>query len=113
MKLIERTREVGPAVWLFLLYQVNSELCGDPTWASVGNGNAVTDAEAAGLVRVSVYTVTRWRHRLERASMAKTERRCGRGFKMWVRHSDAPSQGLPKREMDSDQWPDMPTAVVQ
>ena len=35
MKLIECAREVGPAVWLFLLYQVNSELCGDPTWALV------------------------------------------------------------------------------
>jgi hypothetical protein len=113
MKVLERAREIGPAVWLFLLYQVNSELCGDPTWALVGNGNAVTDAEAAGLLKVSVYTVTRWRHRLERASMVKAERCRGGGFKMWVRHSETPTQELPNRELNADQWPKMPTAVLQ
>jgi len=113
MKLVERAREIGPAVWLFLLYQVNADYHGDPTWALVGQGNKIMDAEEAGLTRVSVYTVTRWRRRLERVSMVKTEACRGGGFKIWVRHSDTPSQGLPKGELDLDEWPEMPTAVVQ
>ncbi len=113
MKLLNHVRTIGPAIWLFLLYQVNAELCGDLTWAMVVKENAVADAEAARLLKVSVHTVTRWRRRLEKVSMIKTETFRRGGFKIWVRHSDAPIIQLPSRELDSDQWPEMRTTVVQ
>jgi len=111
MKLLDRAREIGPAVWLFLLYQNNAELSGDPTWAPVAEARAVTDLEAAGLLRVSASTAVRWRRRLERISVIKTQACRGGGFKIWLRHSDAastqPSGPTP------EQWPEMRSTAVQ
>ena len=111
MKLLDRAREIGPAVWLFLLYQNNAELSGDTTWAPVVEARAVTDVEAAGLLRVSASTAVRWRRRLERISVVKTQACRGGGFKIWLRHSDEASaqSGVPT----TAQWPEMQSTAVQ
>jgi len=111
MKLLDRAREIGPAVWLFLLYQNNAELSGDPTWAPVVEARAVTDVEAAGLLRVSASTAVRWRRRLERISAIKTQACRGGGFKIWLRHSDASS--TPSGVLAAEQWPEMQSTAVQ
>lgn len=111
MKLLERLRPMGPAVWLFLLYQNNAESSGDPVWAPVGGGNAVTDVHVASVLKISASTAVRWRRRLERVFVIKTQACRGGGFKVWLRHSDAPSTqaGLPT----SERWPDMQSTTVQ
>jgi len=111
MKLLDRAREIGPAVWLFLLYQNNAELSGDSTWAPVVEARAVMDAEAASLLKVSASTAIRWRRRLERISMIKTQACRGGGFKIWLRHSDEPSTQPSVRT--PEQWPEMQSTAVQ
>src|SRR5256885_13865475 len=66
MKLLDHIRRMGPAVWLFLLYQNNAELSGDPVWAPVVQEKAVMDAEVASVLKISASTAVRWRRRLER-----------------------------------------------
>jgi len=102
---------MGPAVWLFLLYQNNAEYAGDPVWSPVVEGNAVTDAHVASVLKISASTAVRWRRRLERVSVIRTQACRGGGFKIWLRHSDAPSTqpSVPTQE----QWPEMQSTAVQ
>jgi hypothetical protein len=102
---------MGPAVWLFLLYQNNAEYFGDPVWAPVGEGSAVTDVHVASVLKISASTAVRWRRRLERVAVIKTQACRGGGFKIWLRHPDAPSTqpSVPT----AAQWPQMTTTVLQ
>jgi hypothetical protein len=109
MKLLERLREIGPAVWLFLLYQNNAEHTGDPIWALVVEGKTVTDVHVAGVLGVSLYTAIRWRRRLESVSIIKTEAVRGGGFRIWLRHSDTAAESAPAAE----HWPEMQTTALQ
>src|SRR5258705_12052952 len=111
MKLLERLRAMGPAVWLFLLYQNNSEYAGDPVWAPVGMGSAVTDVHVASVLKISASTAVRWRRRLERISIIKTQACRGGGFKVWLRHSDVPS--TQPSVQAPEQWPDMLSTALQ
>src|SRR6266403_2247283 len=107
MKVLERLRAMGPTVWLFLLYQNNAEYSGDPVWAPVGEGSAVTDVHVASVLGISASTAVSWRRRLERVSVIKTQVCRGGVFKIWLAHSDAPSTqpSVPT----AAQWPQMTT----
>jgi len=111
MKFLDRAREIGPAVWLFLLYQNNAEYSADPVWAPVGEGSAVTDVHVASVLKSSASTAVRWRRRLERISVIKTQACRGGGFKIWLRNSDAASTR--SHETAPVQWPEMQSTAVQ
>lgn len=112
MKLLNHVRTIGPAIWLFLLYSNNAEESGDRTWAPVLNLHPIRDREAAEALKIPVHTAIRWRRRLERVGMVKTSAYRGGGLKVWLRHSDLPSdQPLPLPEPEN--WPAMPTEIVQ
>lgn len=111
MKVLERLRAMGPTVWLFLLYQNNAEYSGDPVWAPVGEGSAVTDVHVASVLGISASTAVRWRRRLERVSVIKTQACRGGGFKIWLRHSD--ESNTPSGVLAAEQWPEMQSTAVQ
>jgi hypothetical protein len=111
MKPLERLRTMGPAVWLFLLYQNNAEYADDPVWVPVGEGCAVTDVHVASVLKISASTAVRWRRRLERVSVIKTQACRGGGFKIWLRHSDAES--TESGVLTPERWPEMQSTTVQ
>jgi hypothetical protein len=80
MKLLNHVRTIGPAIWLFLLYQNNAEYSGDQTWAPVLNLRPIRDRETAEALKVPLHTAIRWRRRvISRCTdrKSRTGRRCG------------------------------------
>ena len=108
--IFDNRREVGMALWLFLLYWQNHSPDPDSEWLAVHNGRAIRDSEAAKVLKVSVQTATRWRRRLRDAGLIRSEARQGGGFQIWLLNLNrAPAAELGNREV----WPEMKTELVQ
>jgi hypothetical protein len=102
-------RELGVAVWLFLLYWQNHSSDDTSEWMQVADGRVVQDAESATMLGVSVHTAIRWRRRLTESGLVRA-RSCGRGaFLIWILNLDRPQDDeVPRRE-----WPEMQSELVQ
>jgi len=103
-------RDVGMAVWLFLLYWRNHSPDANSEWLVVGNGRAIRDSESAKVLKISVQTATRWRRCLRDAGLIQSEARQGGGFQIWLLNLNrAPAAEPSNREV----WPEMQTELVQ
>jgi hypothetical protein len=103
-------REVGVAVWLFLLYWQNHSPDANSEWLVVGNGRASRDSESAKVLKISVQTATRWRRRLRDAGLIQSVARQGGGFQIWLLNLNCVSATEPSNRKV---WPEMQTELVQ
>lgn len=105
----EYQRELGVAVWLFLLYWQGHSPEDRSEWMQVAGGRAVLDAEAAKILSVSIHTAIRWRRRLVECGLVRAEA-CGRdGFLIWILNLDRSQDN----EIPPRAWPEMQTELVQ
>jgi hypothetical protein len=108
--IFDNRREVGMAVWLFLLYWQNHSPDANSEWLAVGNGNPIRDSDAARVLKISVQTATRWRRRLRDAGLIQSEAQQGGGFQIWLLNlNHVPAAEPSNREV----WPEMQTELVQ
>lgn len=100
MEEIERIRrQLGDAVWLWLLLCRWSDLMAEGEWFPVYNGGEVSDARIAVYLNVAESTARKWRVRLERAGWIKSEAAAHLHRKLWVRNLDRAEQEKSSREM--------------
>jgi hypothetical protein len=103
-------RELGMAVWLFLMYWQNHSPDANSEWIAVGNGKAIWDSKTARVLKISVQTATRWRWRLRDAGLIRAEASRGGGFQIWLLNLNRSQEIEPRgREV----WPEMQTEMVQ
>lgn len=82
MALFEKGREIGPAIWLLLVYWAAGTSDGWP-WFIVADGAPLTDEEVAAFLNISAFTAARWRRRLMGAGLVQAER-SGRRYRIRV-----------------------------
>jgi hypothetical protein len=114
LECFNKRREIGAAVWLLTMYWAASDPDSWP-WHRVMDGEAIADAEAAALLRVSVHTAVRWRKRLVRTGLVHAEP-TGQGFRLRVQ---APAFALENMRIfeahlpSREERPKMQTEFVQ
>jgi hypothetical protein len=107
MRLLDHVKEIGPAIWLTLIYAANTGEPEEGIWGPVLGLRPVHDYEIADKLRIPVSTAIRWRKRLEKAGVIQTAVCRGGGLAIWFRCS---GMGEPP---PLESWPSMPTEVVQ
>jgi hypothetical protein len=79
-------KQIGPAVWLFLLLASSTPAQWDgeaPAW--VAGGNVVSDVELSTRLGVSQKTLSKWRSRLHAVGVIGWLVSVGQGRAYWVR----------------------------
>jgi hypothetical protein len=84
---------VRDALWLWLWLWVYTKPV-NAEWQPVSGGFAISDAQIAFNLDVSVETVRRWRRRLERLGFIRTELVRPRCRKFWLVKPTGPEQSL-------------------
>jgi hypothetical protein len=87
MELGQRRREVGEAIWLWTLLGMYSQESAEEWWV-VCSGGEISDERLGVYLDVSAALAKKWRVKLERLGMIRTEmvRRLNRKF--WIRALD-------------------------
>jgi hypothetical protein len=110
--MIDYRDEIGPAAWLLVLYWQHTTPSNDPDWCLVANGDRILDSKAAEMLKVSLRTAIRWRHRLRDAGLIYTEQCDGGGFRIELLRFDR-QDTPPQTRARAETWPEMPTTTIQ
>lgn len=110
MNALDHVLQIKSAVWLLLLLEGNSERSQSGRLLVLG-GRPVFDSEAAGLLKVSRSTITRWRRRLTSLGFIETEPFATGGYLITLgsrKSSDRENLSV----VSASQWPSMNSEVV-
>lgn len=111
-ELFEKCHEIGPAIWLLMLYWAASDPEEMP-WFIVMHGDPLSDQEVSAYLSVSVHTAARWRKKLQRTGFVQAESRAG-GFCIRVQRPRFALAALRALEEHArSRWPKLATEMVQ
>jgi hypothetical protein len=111
-ELFEKCHEIGPAIWLLMLYWAASDPEEMP-WFVVMHGDPLSDQEVAAYLGVSVHTAVRWRKKLHRGGFIKAKSGAG-GFCIRVQRPQFALAAIRALEAHSQsEWPKLATELVQ